>query len=256
MTRHQKKALVETIIVMAILIALMFISGLKYLDPPPPGNIAINFGYTDAGSGNKQPAKPKIKPKPVAPQQEISKPTEKILTSKEKEAPVVKNLPVKTKKTKPDKPKKPRKPKPSKEASEALNDLLNAPEGNNDAQGEGNTDQKGDQGSSQGTRSGSGYYGQGGSGGSGDPNYRLGNRKALSKPKPSYSCNEEGKVVVRIVVDRDGNVVSASKSAGTTAPNCLTDAAILAAMQTKWEADPKAPSEQVGYITYYFKLRE
>ncbi len=257
MNRHQKKALMETIIVIAIMIALMFISGLKYLDPPPPGNIAINFGYSEAGRGNVQPAKPKAKPikksSPEAPKTTRSK---KILTSNDNQAPVVKNPPAKTKKNQPAKPRKPRNPKPAKEASEALNDLLNAPEGHNDALGEGSTNRSGDQGSPQGSRSGSDYYGQGGNGGSGDPNYRLGNRRALKKPEPSYSCNEEGKVVVRIVVDRNGKVVSAKKNVGTTAPSCLTDAAIAAALKTKWEADPNAPSRQVGYITYYFKLRE
>ncbi len=254
-TKHQKKALIETLIVMAIMVALMFISGLKYLDPPPPGNIAINFGTSDTGSGHTQPARPHIQPKPVKRQPEPAKPVkEKILTQKDK-SPVTKNLPEKQT-VKPAKQPVKKTPKPSKEATRALNDLFNTPKGNNRSKGEGNDRQAGDKGSRNGTEKGNKYFGTGGGTGGGDPNYRLGSRKALTKPRPQYQCNEEGRVVVKIKVNREGRVVDARPSKGTTASKCLTDAAVRAALKTTWEPDPNAPDVQVGKIIYRFKLRE
>ena len=47
-------------------------------------------------------------------------------------------------------------------------------------------------------------------GGGGNGNYRLGNRKALDTPKPKYQCDDEGRVVVKIYVDRRGIVTRAT----------------------------------------------
>jgi hypothetical protein len=86
----------------------------------------------------------------------------------------------------------------------------------------------------------------------------LGNRKALNKPKPNYTCNEQGVVVVQISVDQNGTVIAANPGVrGTTnAAKCLLEQAKIAAMNTKWQADPAAPSKQVGKIIYSFNLTE
>jgi outer membrane biosynthesis protein TonB len=264
-TEHEKKAFLETLIVMAIMVALMFITGLKYLDPPPPGNIAVNFGYTDTGSGKTAPQSPqpekKLKSEIKTPQPQISKPVkqEQVLTDNSQNSPVIpqgeKKKPKKTEE-KPAKPKPEPKPKPSKEASDVLNNIFNAPEGNRTSEGEGDdTRSPGDKGNPNGSAGANNYYGTGGSGG-GDPNYQLGGRRALSKPKPSYKCNEEGRVVVIIKVDRAGNVKEAFKGRGTTASKCLTDAAIAAAYKTKWEPAPNGEEVQIGKIIFNFKLSE
>jgi hypothetical protein len=95
-------------------------------------------------------------------------------------------------------------------------------------------------------------------GGDGGGNYRLGNRQALSKPKPAYECNEEGNIYVSITVDKSGNVVSAQPGAkGTTnsAP-CLLESAMDAALKTKFSPDQTAPAKQIGLIIYNFSLSE
>ncbi len=252
-TKHQKKAFIESVIVMAILIALMFIVGLKYLDPPPPGNIAINFGFNEQGSGNVQPQK--NKPVNVPNPQPVKKQPEKILTQENTDNPVIKTTKSPEKKPKQTKPA-PTKPKPSKETSEVLKNIFDAPEGENNSASEGNdANTKGDKGSSQGNSNTDNYYGTGGNGGN-DPNYQLGNRKAIKKPRPKFNCNEEGKVVIKITVNRAGKVISAVKDKGTTASECLTNAAIEAAKNTTWEPDPNAEPKQIGKIIYNFKLTE
>ena len=122
--------------------------------------------------------------------------------------------------------------------------------------GEGDDNQAGDKGKPTGDPNASGYYGIGGDGSGG--NYKLGNRKALNRPKPTYDCNEEGKVVVSISVDRAGRVFAAQagiKGTTNSAP-CLLNRAKEAALKTKFNADSKAPEKQVGAIIYNFSLSE
>ncbi len=120
--------------------------------------------------------------------------------------------------------------------------------------GEGNDNQAGDKGNPNGDPNAGGYYGNGGGGSGG--NYRLGNRRAVSKPKPTYDCNEEGRVVVSISVDKTGKVISARpgiKGTTNSAP-CLLSRAKQAALKTRFNSDSKAPTKQVGSIIYNFSL--
>ena len=171
-------------------------------------------------------------------------------------------------------------PKPSKSTADALSSMLNGAnsgDGNDKTagnKGKNNGDKNatgynggggsgtgsgGGNGSGQGIGSGSGYGSGSGSGsGNGNGNYQLGNRKALNKPKPNYTCNEQGIVAVQISVDQNGNVISANPGIrGTTnAAKCLLEQAKIAAMNTKWQADAAAPAKQVGKIIYSFNLTE
>ena len=72
--------------------------------------------------------------------------------------------------------------------------------------------------------------------------------------KPSYDSKEQGKVVVTIRVDKQGNVTSAIAGAKGTnvSDQTLWQLARDAALKSKFLADPKAPDTQVGTITYNF----
>ena len=100
----------------------------------------------------------------------------------------------------------------------------------------------------------------GGSGGGsgGGVGYSLGNRKALIKPLPKYVCNESGKVVVEVIVDKNGNTISAVPGIkGTTnTAKCLLDQAKVAAMNTKWQSSESAPETQRGNIVYNFSISQ
>jgi colicin import membrane protein len=75
-----------------------------------------------------------------------------------------------------------------------------------------------------------------------------------SLPKPVENCNEEGVVVVEIVVDKTGKVTAAQAilrgSRNLTA--CLRKAAQDAAMRARFNSDAAAAAEQKGTITYSF----
>jgi flagellar biosynthesis GTPase FlhF len=107
--------------------------------------------------------------------------------------------------------------------------------------------------------SGSGNYGDGGSGngskGSG-VSYNLSGRSANSLPKPKYPGDDEGLVVVKVTVDKFGNVTAAEPGTrGTTIMNQkFWDEAKQAALKAKFNTDENAPAFQQGTISYRFVL--
>lgn len=245
------------------------------------GGAAINFGDSDNGLGAKYQSDAVTKAPPAQ-----SAPAEEVVGSDDDKAEAVANTqPVKNRDPKPQNPKPvvDEKPKaPAKPTNAALDAIMN---GSNTG-GSGNTTAGGNQGSNNGLSNGS--YGTGGNGGgtgggtgsgngtgtgpgsgsgsgggsgagrgTGVGNYRLAGRKPLNTPKPQYTCNEEGTVVVSISVDKSGNVIGVEKARGTTnAAACLYDQAKAAAMRTKFDSSESAPEKQVGTIVYNFKLTE
>jgi len=102
-------------------------------------------------------------------------------------------------------------------------------------------------------------YGQGGSGngskGSG-PSFSLAGRSASSLPKPNYPGDDQGIVVVKITVDKNGNVTAAEPGVkGTTIMNEKFWAeAKQAALKARFNTDNNAPAYQQGTISYKFVL--
>ncbi len=107
-------------------------------------------------------------------------------------------------------------------------------------------------GTGKGTGDGSGT-GTGTGQGSG-PNFSLHGRSAKYIPIPDYTEQDQGKVVVDIWVDKNGNVTKAIAGArGTTTSNpSLWRKAQQAALSAKFSVNHDAPEEQKGTITYNF----
>ncbi len=269
-TKHKRKSALITAIILLLLLFVVFNYGMKYLDPPEEYGLAINFGDSNIGSGEpvkktKKVSTPKVieKEKVVEEIKEVVKEIlkEDIVTDdtvkdvpvvekkKEKETPVKEVVEKKVLKPKP-------KPKPSKETSDALNSLLNGNSSDGAPKGEGDDRDEGVKGNKKGDPDSNKYYGNTGSGSGG--NYNLSGRKALSKPIKQPDCQEEGIVVVRIVVDKNGKVISAlpGVKGSTNTALCLLQPAKEAALKTKWNADNKAPTKQTGTIIYKFTLTE
>ncbi len=264
-TTHKKKSAVITVAILLLLLLAIFNVGMKYLDPPVEYGVAINFGNSEVGSGTpvENTAAAESSEEVVeetTQEQEASEVTEELITddtqdevpavSKEVVEETVKPEEEKQKEVKKETPK----PKPSKEATDALNALLNGNSTSGNTSGEGDDEEAGTKGKEKGDPDSSNYYGNSGSGSGG--NYNLVGRKALTKPKQQPNCQEEGTVVVSIEVDNNGKVIKATAGVkGTTnsAP-CLLEPAKQAALQTKWNADAKAPSKQRGTIIYKFSL--
>ncbi|WET01104.1 energy transducer TonB [Flavobacterium sp. YJ01] len=292
----QKKSLLfTTAIYAAIILLLFFIRFWPPYNPENNvaladgggggGGVTVNFGDSDLGSGanyksevlnvknNVKQVQAKAAPEEAIVTQEssVADKTDVVIPSKEKPK---KPVPV----TKPETKPVPEKPKVSNSTNDALSSIM---KGSNKG-GDGDDKASGNKGKANGSLNSNGYYGSGGSGGGtgggngtgngigtgsgygagsgggsgGGSGYSLGNRKALSKPAPKYTCNEEGKVVVEVSVDQNGKTISATPGIkGTTnTAKCLLDQARIAAMNTKWESDSDAPAKQVGKIIYNFSL--
>jgi outer membrane biosynthesis protein TonB len=115
------------------------------------------------------------------------------------------------------------------------------------------------QGNGQGSGIGDGNNGGGGTGsdysGSG-VSFSLNGRSAKALPKPAVSTSEEGKVLVDILVDKEGNVIRATAGGrGTTIANgSILKQCEQAAKKSKFSVNANAVEEQKGTITYIFKL--
>lgn len=293
-TRHKKKSFSLTVFVLSALLLLLFYIGLTYMDPPIENGITVDFGSMDYGSGRDQPKeilKPKQSETPEItetekeeevveeikePQEEAApvKEAEELLTQEREEA-------VKIEKQKEAQRKaEEAAEKIRKEKERAEQERLAAIEkarqeeaakkreldalmgGINNADGtaegnEGDDELPGDKGRADGDPYANSYYGSPGSG-SGTGGYGLKGRSLVNQGKVQQECNEEGRVVVRIVVDRNGKVIDATPGVKGTTNNhpCLLEPARKTAFLHRWNLDQKAPSQQIGFVVVNFKLGE
>ena len=297
-TKHKKKSFTLTTLLFSALLLLLFYIGLTYMDPVEEKGIAVNFGQMDFGKGDVQPKeKIKSEPiktvkEVVEEQQEEVKPVtepevnvsaeekaaEKLVTQENEESILIKQkqeakrkADAAAKKAKADTERKEqqrvaaekaeaeRKRKAEQAKRDKVDNLFGglAKSDGTAKGGEGDDNKAGDKGNPQGDPYATSYYGSPGSG-SGGSGYGLSGRKLLAKGKVKQECNEEGRVVVKIVVDRNGKVLSATPGVKGTTNNhpCLLKPAEATARLHKWNLDANAPSKQVGFVVVNFKLGE
>lgn len=84
--------------------------------------------------------------------------------------------------------------------------------------------------------------------------YDLVGRSDLVLEVPAYLCKGQGKVVVRVALDRSGVVAKAEldPAASTTAEPCMVDNALASAGAARFTSSATAPQPQRGTITYIF----
>lgn len=245
------------------------------------GEVAVNFGDSDMGSGDNFQSTEKVVSAPQKTQ--VTPTTEKeIVVSENDDAPAIAEVKKPTEKPKKEVIEKPIVkvvPKPSKSTSDALANILNGSsksgdgddkvagnkgKSNGDANASGynggggtGTGSGGGNGSGQGLGTGSGYGNGSGSGAGNGNGWRLSGRKLSNSGKVVQNCNEYGTVVVQVTVNRNGDVVGAKYSKGTTNTDpCLIEPAIATAKKYKWQPDSNAPDTQIGFITINFKISD
>jgi hypothetical protein len=84
--------------------------------------------------------------------------------------------------------------------------------------------------------------------------YFLEGRTEVYIPVPVYKCQGSGKVALEIEVDQSGFVITATinKKESQITDECLIEAAIKAALTTRFNAKVTASSRQAGRISYIF----
>ncbi len=294
-TRHKKKSFTLTTILLSVLLLLLFYIGLTYMDPPIEKGITVNFGTMEFGMGEKQPIKKIIsqpaepvkeleeevieeksaaQPEEVAEEDVTEKATEKVLTREDEESIRIRQQEAakreaeeaarkaqaraeqlaREQKAAEEKARREREAK--KKKLDELMGGLNKSEGEVQG-GEGDDTRAGDKGQPDGDPYATSYYGSPGSG-SGTGGYGLNGRSLLDSGKVQQECNEEGRVVVKITVDRNGKVINATPGVKGTTNNhpCLLEPARKTAFLHKWNLDSKAPSQQIGFVVVNFKLGE
>lgn len=291
-TKHERNSVRITALIVLILLLLLFVVGPQYMDPPEEYGVAVNFGTTDFGSGNKPLSEPRkaVEDKIVeesateesVPEETQVTPTEaatkaeEVMTQDNAEAIAIKKQKEAEAKAKAaeDKAKadakaaaekverEKREAEEKKRAEEAekkrkLDALIGGvkdAEGNTDG-GEGPDSQGGNKGQLDGDPYAASYFGGSGPG-KGGIGYGLGGRGRPSKQIYKQDCNEYGLVVVKILVNRQGKVISAEPGIrGTTNTHpCLLAPAKKIAMSHKWPADSDAPTTQVGFVSINFDV--
>ena len=277
---HKKKSAGITFVVLLLLIFLFFVLGLTYYDPPIDYGMEINLGSTIQRTGKIKKQKQKsIKLDGVEKDQnsvkssnktnsEINsyKKSERVLMEKKSSVSLPKKENSKNQNLKKVKEEKKIKklsmkketPKVSKTTKSIVSNLLkkNNKEKNTSSNIGEELSNKNNESLNQDGYS-STYYNNSISG-SYAKGYGLNGRSLQSKGKVLQECNEQGLVVVRISVNRQGDVILAEPGVkGTTNTHpCLLEPAKKTAQLHKWFPDTEAPEIQIGFVVIQFKLGE
>jgi TonB family protein len=236
---------IVTAAIMAVVVAILLAFGYDPPDPPiPEEGVEVNLGDSDYGLGDDaQPAST------AAATQAPSTPNQ-VATQHAEPTP---NVGANTNDGNTVKPA-PEQPKvENKEPEINKNALFTGRRNQQSGSGsQGVTEGTGDQGKPNGNPNSNNYTGNGGNG----MNFSLAGRSNVTLPRPNYSSNEQGTVVIQIWVDRDGKVTRAEyqPKGSSTSNGYLVSQARTAALRARFNADPNAPDEQRGTITYIFKI--
>ena len=269
-TPNEKKSAIITSFIGVFLILIFFVFGLTFFDPPISYGVEVNFGSLSDKKlikkvdfqSSKIPIKmtssadnlnnSELKSKAVVQQKSIvsindksDNPTTKIKsfnTNKLKEKDSLINEEVEK-----------RKPVISESTKKILKNIISAEQIVKSKNK--NTLEENESKIYSGNPYSSTYYNKTGLIGEKD-GFGLNGRNLESNGSVKPECNEEGKVVVRITVNKTGNVINAEAGVkgSTNVHPCLLEPAKKTAFLHKWFPDSNAPESQIGFVVVNFKL--
>ncbi len=287
-TKENSIAAVVAILLHLLLVGLLLLTVLPKPQIEEQGAVLVNIGDVDlaAGTFTPHPVAPETTPPPPpapSPADATRGDSEELLTQEDADAPVV--TPPKQKKVQPKKQEQPKpsiaKPKPktdnteterraaeAKRAEEARRQKEQEEARRREAIGK---TVSGAFGAAQGKGSGDGATGDGQQGSpdgnvaSGGANTGVGgfgsfdlsgrSLRGGGLPRPEYTSQIEGTIVVRITVDPSGNVIQASIASGTNISDSrMRQGALTAARAAKFNT-VEGINNQTGTITYRYRLR-
>lgn len=264
--KHNVYGVIGTALIHGAILAFLFFYALYPPNPPLEyEGMQMSLGDENLGGPSTEPQQD---PAPVEQFVPISEATdEQTLASETEESVAIKE----TEKNKPkDKPAKvePKldNPKPQLDLPKKVNQqaLFKRKNNNNGEGGRGDGAEPGNEGSPDGDENGDpDGQGSGNSGfgtddkGPDGVKIEMGGRKVRALPNIEDNSRATGKVVVRIVVNREGEVIKAVP--GQVGSN-TTDVTLLqkskeGALKTKFVARGDGPEEQYGYMTFIYKYK-
>lgn len=264
-TPNEKKSALITSLIGVLLIVIFFVFGLSFLDPPISYAVEVNFGtLSNEKSGKnadfqtfKTPLEKTI-PKNNYNDSELK--SETVVQKKSLISIDDKSNNPKTRKKSFDKKDslvnnevEKKKPQISELTKKILKNIISAEE-NVESSNKKILDEN--QGKiNSGNPYSSTYYNQAGLIGN-NIGFGLNGRNLQSNGSVKPECDEIGKVVVRITVNKIGNVIKAEAGVkgSTNLHPCLLDPAKKTALLHKWFPDDSAPDSQTGFVVVNFKL--
>lgn len=240
---------ISTAVLIGILIFIAFY--ITFITPIPPfeesknEGIEVNLGFANEGMGENfsdapyNPSNPS--PDKSNPDQSNPSPQNNQLTADDPTAPPVKN-----------------NPKPPSNTQNPDQSVLDAFKNfNNNDPTNPNSDGNSDKPNNQGKPDGNDSPNYDGDGGKGKFKWSLKDRKLKSPPEKIKNFEEEGQIVVDIIVDKNGKVIWAEANRSLSInPNYLLCAkARQAAFTTQFNPSPDGTLEQKGTITFVFTLK-
>jgi TonB family protein len=263
--KDKRKALIISLILYVGLAILFLFVGLKYPDPPlEETGIEISmadFGYDDAGSGEYEPSMSSSSAEEISESSEATEEVseeivqEEIVTQEESEISVPENTSESTNEVSEvteQQEQAVEEPEPEPVINENLKNVLGAWDKTSSSESEGSQPgTSGNEGIESGNVDGKGTFGGNGS------SFELGGRSMIAGPKIGEKPTEEGKVVLNIWVDRQGNVLRTSNNLkeSTVTSQYLFNLAEKAAKKAKFNPLPSATPEQRGKMTFIFILQ-
>ena len=267
LNRDNINGIIGSISFHVIVLLLLYFCVIRTVVPSEEGGILVNFGNINQASGQFEPEKTGEEPEKVTPPLPQTKVSESKMLTQEDESIA---LTEEKKKREEDKRKREelkrqeeiKKQKEAEERRKAEEERKKREIRDKVAGAFGAGSGKGNQGSSnkgsgnmgspfgnsdQGANEGIGGYGE----------FALDGRSLGEGglPRPAYTAQEEGRIVVSIIVDPSGNVIGASIGRGTNIDNAsMRNAALSAAKKAKFNAI-QGTNNQVGTITYKYRFR-
>lgn len=253
--KDRKRALFGTILFHALLAVLFLFYGLKEPHPPKEEkmvSIDMDLGTDTRGQGNSESVSQQEEPASESQntqeqqQQEAENAAQDLATQQESDVATETAEEEETEDTQEEEQEQEEEQNVSEELRQAQDRFKNMED---EGGGDGDDDVQGNEGDPSGSPEGEGDLA--GAGG----NWKLSGRKILQKPQPEKP-SEEGKVVIDIWVDQQGNVVRTSPnlSESNTTSDQLLSLAEEAAKQAKFNPDSEGAVEQKGKFTFVFEL--
>ncbi|MDR1103307.1 MAG: energy transducer TonB [Tannerella sp.] len=267
--KNDQTALAGTILFHLAVLLLLYFTALRTIVPEDDGGILVNFGNLDFAAGVFEPRgrtapvttpAPEVTP-PVAPRP-VPPPREEMITQDEEETVSLTDKKEEERKKREEAERKKkeearlaeqRRREEQQRQSQAIQNQVAGAFGSGNADGDSQGDAPtgtGNQGSPFGNSDSGANKGIGGVG-----EFNLNGRSigAGGLPRPSYSGQEEGRIVINITVDPKGNVVMAEIGRGTNiVDGTMRTSALNAARQAKFNSIA-GTNNQSGTITYRYR---
>lgn len=241
-------AIITMVVHAVIFLLIFFFMSFDLPDPPPAETYAelslADFGYSDTGSGDNEgaPTQSSAAVAEETPEEAVVDNTSEVAANVA-ETPSTSTQPATTQ-------TQAQTQSQTQAQTQSTSNALNSALQNMNSGGDGNDDTGGNVGTQSGQIDGKGVFGDGGN------SYSLAGRVMRGDPEFQGTPKKNGRVVVKIDVNRSGKVINATvdQIKSNTTEQSLWELAMKMAKTATFNDDQAAKIQQRGTITFTFKV--